>query len=76
MKEEEIAMQDMAYEISILLEAALYYAGVKEEDLEKAAQLYIENIDEVLEDSELEGFEECVEVVNFLKIKYPELFKK
>lgn len=75
MKEDkEIAMQDMAYEISILLEAMLFYAGVKEENLDKVAQLYIENIDAVLENSQSEGFEECVEVVNFLKKNYPEFF--
>lgn len=73
-QDNEIAMQDMAYEISILLEAMLFYAGVKKENLDKVAQLYIENIDKVLEDSQSEGFEECVEVINYLKKDYPEFF--
>ena len=46
--DEKIAEQDLIYEINILLDAMLLYAGVKRERLADAAQLYIENIDTVL----------------------------
>ncbi|EAJ4511386.1 hypothetical protein C0961_06500, partial [Campylobacter coli] len=44
-------LEDLRYELSIVLEAMLLYAGVKREKLESAIEAYIDNIDSVLENS-------------------------
>ena len=73
--DEKIAEQDLIYEINILLDAMLLYAGVKREQLADAAQLYIENIDAVLESSDASGADEVIAVVEFLRGKHAELFE-
>ncbi len=73
--DEKIAEQDLIYEINILLDAMLLYAGVKRERLADAAQLYIENIDVVLQNSDASGADEVIAVVEFLRSKYAELFE-
>ncbi|MFK0463314.1 hypothetical protein ACISOT_00660 [Campylobacter jejuni] len=37
-------LEDLQYELSIVLEAMLLYAGVKREKLENAIEAYIDNI--------------------------------
>ena len=73
--DEKIAEQDLIYEINILLDAMLLYAGIKRERLADAAQLYIENIDTVLANSDASGADEVIAVVEFLRSKYAELFE-
>ncbi|WP_298832361.1 hypothetical protein [uncultured Campylobacter sp.] len=73
--DEKIAEQDLIYEINILLDAMLLYAGVKRERLADAAQLYIENIDVVLQNSDASGADEVIAVVEFLRGKHAELFE-
>ena len=73
--DERIAEQDLIYEINILLDAMLLYAGVKRERLADAAQLYIENIDTVLENSDASGADEVIAVVEFLRGKHAYLFE-
>ena len=73
--DEKIAEQDLIYEINILLDAMLLYAGVKRERLADAAQLYIENIDAVLQNSDASGADEVIAVVEFLRGKYADLFE-
>ena len=73
--DEKIAEQDLIYEINILLDAMLLYAGIKRERLADAAQLYIENIDTVLANSDASGEDEVIAVVEFLRGKHAELFE-
>ena len=73
--DEKIAEQDLIYEINILLDAMLLYAGVRRERLADAAQLYIENIDVVLASSDASGADEVIAVVEFLRGKHAELFE-
>ena len=73
--DEKIAEQDLIYEINILLDAMLLYAGIKRERLADAAQLYIENIDVVLASSDASGADEVIAVVEFLRGKHAELFE-
>lgn len=73
--DEKIAEQDLIYEINILLDAMLLYAGVKRDRLADAAQLYIENIDVVLQNSDASGADEVIAVVEFLRGKHAELFE-
>ncbi|CDL88462.1 TPA: hypothetical protein R6B55_000258 [Campylobacter coli] len=68
-------LEDLRYELSIVLEAMLLYAGVKREKLESAIEVYIDNIDSVLENSNKEGVDEVLEVVEFLKNQHSELFQ-
>lgn len=73
----EVEIEEMAMQLADMLGAALYFAGVKKEDLPKAIDLYLKGLDEVFddedEDSEM-GFEEIIEVIEFLKTKHPKLF--
>ncbi|HEB9345407.1 TPA: hypothetical protein RZK45_000153 [Campylobacter coli] len=68
-------LEDLRYELSIVLEAMLLYAGVTREKLESAIEAYIDNIDSVLENSNKEGVDEVLEVVEFLKNQHPEFFQ-
>lgn len=65
----------MAYQINILLEGVLYFAGVKKNKLQKAAETYIEIVDDVLENSASAGVDEVIEVVEFMKKNHKELFE-
>lgn len=68
-------LQDLLYELSVVLEAMLLYAGVERERLEEAVEAYIECIDKVLENSDKEGVDEILAVVEYLKTHNKELFK-
>ncbi len=69
-------IEDLTIHLADMLEAVLYYAGVKEKNLEKAVKAYIEALDEVFdeeEDGDM-GYREMVEVIEYMKKKRPELF--
>lgn len=73
----EAEIEEMAMQLADMLGAALYFAGVKKEELPKAIDLYLKSIDEVFEDEDEDaemGFDEIVEVIKYLKTKYPKLF--
>lgn len=67
-------LEDLRYELSVVLEAMLLYAGAKRERLEKLIELYIDKIDEILEHSDKEGVDEILEVVEYLKTHHSEFF--
>lgn len=75
MKEIEPTVDELSYELSMMLEAMLYYAGVKKDRLEAAAETYIECIDDALENSGAEGVDEVLEVVEYMKKKHAKFFK-
>ncbi|WP_122874066.1 hypothetical protein [Campylobacter showae] len=75
MKEIEPTVDELSYELSMMLEAMLYYAGVKKDRLEDAAETYIECIDDALENSGAEGVDEVFEVVEYMKKKHAKFFK-
>ena len=75
MKETEPPVDELSYELSMMLEAMLYYAGVKKDRLEDAAETYIECIDDALENSGAEGVDEVLEVVEYMKKKHAKFFK-
>ena len=74
MKETEPTVDELSYELSMMLEAMLYYAGVKKDRLEDAAETYIECIDDALENSGAEGVDEVLEVVEYMKKKHAKFF--
>ena len=75
MKEIEPTIDELSYELSMMLEAMLYYAGVKKDRLEDAAETYIECIDDSLENSGDEGVDEVLEVVEYMKKKQAKFVK-
>ena len=75
MKEIEPTVDELSYELSMMLEAMLYYAGVKKDRLEDAAEAYIECIDDALDISGAEGVDEVLEVVEYMKKKHAKFFK-
>ena len=75
MKEIEPTVDELSYELSMMLEAMLYYAGVKKDRLEDAAETYIECIDDALENTGYEGEDEVLEVVEYMKKKHAKFFK-
>jgi hypothetical protein len=77
LEQAEAEIEEMAMQLADMLGAALHFAGVKKEDLPKAVDLYLKGIDEVFEDEDEDaemGFDEIVEVINYLKSKHPKLF--
>lgn len=74
MRDYEVTMEDLSYELEMMLEALLLSAGVKKDCLQKSLRLYVENIDDVLENAKSQGAEGILEVVEFLKKNYKELF--
>ncbi|ASM35175.1 hypothetical protein CSPB12327_07045 [Campylobacter sp. RM12327] len=70
----EISQDELMYEISVLLEGLLYYAGVKKDNLQEAVKIYVENIDDILKDSKAEGVDEIIEVIEYIKKENPKLF--
>ncbi|EAJ0339451.1 hypothetical protein ACYQB5_000295 [Campylobacter lari] len=68
-------IENLQYELSIVLEAMLLFAGVKRSKLEKAIEIYIDCIDEVCQNTQKEGVDEILEVVEYLKNHYRDLFE-
>ncbi len=70
-------IEEMAMQLADMLGAALYFAGVKKEELPKAIDLYLKSIDEVFDDNDEDaemGFDEIIEVIKYMKTKYSKLF--
>lgn len=75
----EIEVEEMAMQLADMLGAALFFAGVRKEDLPKAIDLYLKGLDEVFEDEDEDsemGFEEVIEVIEYIRNKNPKLFHK
>ncbi len=75
----EVELEEMAMQLADMLGAALYFAGVKKEDLPKVVDLYLQGLDEVFEgedEDEEMGFEEVIQVIKHLQKKYPKFFNR
>ncbi|SUX06094.1 hypothetical protein [Campylobacter lari] len=68
-------IENLQYELSIVLEAMLLFARVKRAKLEKAIEVYIDCIDEVCQNTQKEGVDEILEVVEYLKNHHKDLFE-
>ena len=71
MKNENNELNELMYEFALMHKAALFYAGVKKECLEKAAFKYLDLIDEAKSEDD---FELILETMSLLKSKNPEFF--
>ena len=74
MKDYDVSMEDLSYELEITLKAMFHFAGVKDDKLEKACDIYVENIDDVLADSNAEGVDEIIKMVEYMRKNHKELF--
>ncbi|NOX16549.1 MAG: hypothetical protein GXP61_11130 [Epsilonproteobacteria bacterium] len=72
----DLEIEELALQLTDMLSATLYFAGVQEEKLEEATEAYIDAIDVVLgDDDEAEmGVEEIISIVKYLKQTQPDLF--
>lgn len=76
MREEDVSVEELSYELSVVLEGLLYYAGVSKAKLEEAAEIYVSCIDEALSGSESTGVDEVIEIVEYMKKNHKKLFEK
>lgn len=66
--EERVTLEEMSYELEVVMQAMLLFAGVKKEKLEEAVDEYIEIIGEVDEVNQEASDVELVQIaVNELK---------
>jgi hypothetical protein len=71
----EFEIEELAMQLADMLGAALYFAGVKKDNIQQGVDAYLEGIDECLEGEEGEmGFEEVVQVITHLQRTRPNLF--
>ncbi len=81
MKKEELEeakkeIEELSIQLIDMLEVALYFAGVKKENLKDAIEIYLNGIDEYYgnnEDEEM-GTDEMIEVIKYIKKTKPKLF--
>ncbi len=76
LKEAEKEIEELSIQLIDMLEVALYFAGVKKENLKDAIEIYLNGIDEYYgnnEDEEM-GVNEIIEVIKYIKKTKPKLF--
>jgi hypothetical protein len=74
----EIEIEEIAMQLADMLGAALYFAGVKKDNLPDAVDAYLQGLDDVFADNEETaemGFEEVVKVIEHLQNTKKHLFK-
>ncbi len=72
----EVEIGELSVQLADMLGVALHFAGVKQDDIPKAIDAYLDAIDEVYGDEDGEmGFKEIVSVINYLKDKKQNLFR-
>lgn len=76
MRENDVSVEELSYELSVVLEGLLYYAGVKKSKLQDAAEMYVSVIDDALQDSQSDGVDEVIQIVEYLKKHHSKLFEK
>lgn len=75
-EEDDVTLEEMSAVLQEMLRAALYFAGVKKNKLDEAADAYLDAIEDVFEDEDgMLGIDEIVKVVEHLKKTKPEFFK-
>ena len=74
--EAEKEIEELSMKLVDMLEVALYFAGIKKENLKDSIEIYLNGIDEVFANEEGEmGVDEIIEVINHIKKTKPELFR-
>jgi hypothetical protein len=77
--EAELEIEELAMQLADMLGVALYYAGVKKENMQNAVDVYLNSMDEVfgddMGDTEF-GFEEIIKVIEYMKANRGDLFDR
>ncbi|PAF42309.1 hypothetical protein [Helicobacter sp. 11S03491-1] len=73
-KIDKIDFEDLALEVIDMLGVALYFAGVKPHNIEKAIDIYLQELDKPDEETSY-GQKEIIKVIEGLKTKYKTLFR-
>ncbi|PAF51544.1 hypothetical protein [Helicobacter sp. 13S00477-4] len=74
-KSDKIEFEELAVEIIDMLGVALHFAGVSPQNIEKAIDVYLEELDNIDENTPY-GQKEIIEVIEQLKIKKSFLFQR
>ncbi len=76
LKEAEKEIEELSIQLIDMLEVALYFAGVKKENLKDAIEIYLNGIDEYYANNEDEemGVDEIIDVIKYIKKTKPKLF--
>lgn len=77
--EAELEVEELSMQLADMLGVALYYAGVKKENMQEAVDVYLSSMDEVFGDDKDEveyGFEEIVKVIEYMKANRGDLFDR
>jgi hypothetical protein len=75
LEEIELEIEELACQLADMLGVALYFAGVKEKNMQKAVDAYLSGIDEVFEDEDgTMGFEEIIKIIKHLQKTRKDLF--
>jgi len=74
--EATLEIEGLAMQLADMLGVALHYAGVKEENMREAVEAYLNGIEELFADEldEEMGYEEMIQVIEYLKRTKPKLF--
>ena len=76
LNEAEKEIEELSMQLVDMLEVALYFAGIKKENLKDSIEIYLNGIDEVFANEEGEmGVDEIIQVINHIKKTKPELFR-
>ncbi len=76
LNEAEKEIEELSMQLVDMLEVALYFAGLKKENLKDSIEIYLNGIDEVFanDDGEM-GVDEIIQVINHIKKTKPELLR-
>jgi hypothetical protein len=76
--EDDVTLEEMSAVLQEMLRAALFFAGVKKNKLDDAADIYLDTIDDVFGEEEdgMLGIDEIIKVVEHMKKENSELFAK
>jgi len=73
----ESEIEELAIQLTDMLNVALYFAGVKKDKLEEAIDAYVNAIDIVFKDDydgEM-GRDEIIKIIEYVKKNHPKLFE-
>ncbi|MFP4333546.1 MAG: hypothetical protein ACLFQJ_09610 [Campylobacterales bacterium] len=77
--EAELEIEELAMQLADMLGVALYYAGVKKDNMQTAVDVYLNSMEDVFGDEvdDVEyGFEEIIKVIEYMKANRGDLFDR
>lgn len=77
--EAELEIEELAMQLADMLGVALYYAGIKKDNMQDAVDAYLNSMDEIFGDDKDDveyGFEEIIKVIEYMKANRGDLFDR